>query len=473
NIISKYIGHLFQIPGSLPALKFDEWHKEYGPLIQIKMGVKQWIIIGDRQIANDILKVKGAATSGRPYHFYLSNYHTLNQRGPVFTNPDKRWKRSRAAAQVILGPKGVDQSMNVIESEAARVTKLLIEGTVKDGKVHTVKYMQLAPLNVILQTCFGKYAESLDDPLFTDLVETINSTVKWGAPRQDMSSFLPAFSKIFELFMSNKKEMKHFTYEKRNPLFRRLIQEALESDIPCYAKVMHKNKEENEFEDEDIIVFMSDCVNAGTDPTAVTLSWAFVILSHYPDVQQKLRSEVDAFIIQYKRLPHYSERNHFPYLISVQKECMRYRSAKHLALPHEATKDFEYQGYLIPKGTVILPNTYTLCRSAEFYDKPEEFIPDRYINDLSPYSVSVNANIEIRDQYTFGWGRRMCPGVHLVDVEFFNIWVHIFATAVIAPPLDKKGKPNYVDLNTCHDVGILVAPENPYLRFLKRSDSLL
>ncbi|KAI7858725.1 hypothetical protein BDC45DRAFT_564847 [Circinella umbellata] len=65
----------------------------------------------------------------------------------------------------------------------------------------------------------------------------------------------------------------------------------------------------------------------------------------------------------------------------------------------------------------------------------------------------------------------MCPGVHLVDVEFFNIWVHIFATAVIAPSLDKEGKPHYVNLNTCHDVGILVAPENPYLQFLKRSDN--
>ena len=163
---------------------------------------------------------------------------------------------SLTIAQAILGTKGVDQNMDIIKSEADRLTKLLLEGTSKDGEVHTVKYMQLAPLNVILQTCFGKYAESLDDPLFTDLVETINSTVKWGAPRQDMSSFLPAFSKIFELCMGNEKHMQRFTYEKRNPLFRRLIKEALESDAPCYAKIMHGLKEENEFEDDDIIVFM-------------------------------------------------------------------------------------------------------------------------------------------------------------------------------------------------------------------------
>ncbi|KAI9246447.1 cytochrome P450 [Phascolomyces articulosus] len=468
-----YFGHLFKIPSSLPALKFDEWHRQYGPLIRVKMGVEQWIVIGERRIANDILKAKGAVTSGRPYHLFLSQYHTLQQRGPVFTQPDKRWKKNRTAAQTILGTKGVDQNMYIIESEAARITKMLLEGSANNGNINITKYMQLAPLNVILRTCFGKSVTSIDDPLFLAIVETIDATVKWGAPRQDMGSFLPAFSKIFELFMGTEEHMQHYTYEVRNPLFRRLIQEAVKNDTPCFAKVMHRLKEEDEFEEDDIIVFMSDMVNAGTDPTAVTLMWAFVILSHYPNVQKKICDEVDEFITMHNRLPHYSERENFPYLISVQKECMRYRSAKHLAIPQKATQDFEYQGYIISEGAVILPNTYTLCGSTEFYDSPEEFIPERYINDLSSFSESVNASIDVRDQYTFGWGRRMCPGVHLVDVEFFNIWVHIFAASIIEPKLDKDGKFKYVDLNRCNDLGILVAPENPYLRFVKRPDCLI
>lgn len=44
-----------------------EWHKKYGPLLHVKMGVQDWIFIGDPQIAHDIFVSNGASTSGRPH----------------------------------------------------------------------------------------------------------------------------------------------------------------------------------------------------------------------------------------------------------------------------------------------------------------------------------------------------------------------------------------------------------------------
>ena len=51
-----------------------------GPLLRVNMGVKQWIIIGDRYLANEILKLKGSITSGRPYHLFAFKYYALDQR---------------------------------------------------------------------------------------------------------------------------------------------------------------------------------------------------------------------------------------------------------------------------------------------------------------------------------------------------------------------------------------------------------
>lgn len=44
----------------------SEWHKKYGPLLHVKMGVLDWIFVGDPQIAHGIFVSNGASTSGRP-----------------------------------------------------------------------------------------------------------------------------------------------------------------------------------------------------------------------------------------------------------------------------------------------------------------------------------------------------------------------------------------------------------------------
>ena len=80
-------------------------------------------------------------------------------------------------------------------------------------------------------------------------------------------------------------------------------------------------------------------VAGGADTIAVSLCWAIVILCRHPEVQQKMRDEADLFIKTYNRLPVFSERESFPYLLSVQKECMRYRPTSPFGLLHEATED--------------------------------------------------------------------------------------------------------------------------------------
>ena len=81
---------------------------------------------------------------------------------------------------------------------------------------------------------------------------------------------------------------------------------------------------------------LADLCNAGTDTTAMTLSWTFVILCHHQEVQKQLRDEIDSFIKNHDRLPTYEERDDLPFLLSVQKECIRYRPTNHFTIPHES-----------------------------------------------------------------------------------------------------------------------------------------
>lgn len=149
----------------------------------------------------------------------------------------------------------------------------------------------------------------------------------------------------------------------------------------------------------------------------------------YTEAQSKAAAEITDFISSNGRLPTFDEREQLPYCISVIKECMRMRAVVPFGVPHAATEDSKYHrissskkkftlpltflhllvevdGYLIPKGTVLLPSNYVMHRDPRIFpDEPELFKPERYMNDLKTMQASANGKPEERDTYSFGWGR--------------------------------------------------------------------
>lgn len=91
------------------------------------------------------------------------------------------------------------------------------------------------------------------------------------------------------------------------------------------------------------IIYMCDVIGdmiiAGTDTTSVSLVWLFAILAHHPEVQKRIQAEIDIFVQEHGRLPSFAERRELPYLISVQKEGMRFRSPSVFGMSHVVEED--------------------------------------------------------------------------------------------------------------------------------------
>lgn len=51
----------------MAAHKVTEWHRQYGPILHIKMGVQDWVYISDPEVGQEVFATQGALTSGRPY----------------------------------------------------------------------------------------------------------------------------------------------------------------------------------------------------------------------------------------------------------------------------------------------------------------------------------------------------------------------------------------------------------------------
>lgn len=72
---------------------------------------------------------------------------------------------------------------------------------------------------------------------------------------------------------------------------------------------------------------------------AITLYWVFAIMCNYPEVQKHAAEEVDAFVKANQRVPVFSERDQLPYVVSMLKECMRFRPVVPFGIPHVASDD--------------------------------------------------------------------------------------------------------------------------------------
>lgn len=90
------------------------------------------------------------------------------------------------------------------------------------------------------------------------------------------------------------------------------------------------------------------------------------MLASFPEVQEKARTELDA-VVGPHRLPDFDDRDALPYVCAVIKECTRWHAIAPLGIPHRLIQDDEYRGYLIPKGTLVLPNLWCVTLPGPAY----------------------------------------------------------------------------------------------------------
>lgn len=83
----------------------------------------------------------------------------------------------------------------------------------------------------------------------------------------------------------------------------------------------------------------------------------FFAMSQNPMVQEKARRELDA-VVGSSRLPGLMDRESLPYVNAVVKETLRWQNVAPLGLPHVSTSDDEYNGYFIPKDTIVMANVW-------------------------------------------------------------------------------------------------------------------
>jgi len=79
-----------------------------------------------------------------------------------------------------------------------------------------------------------------------------------------------------------------------------------------------------------------------------------------------------------------------------------------LLVPHMNLHQAKLGGYDIPAESKILVNAWFLANNPEWWKNPEEFIPERFLED-----EKIEASGNDFRFLPFGVGRRSCPGIIL------------------------------------------------------------
>lgn len=139
---------------------------------------------------------------------------------------------------------------------------------------------------------------------------------------------------------------------------------------------------------------------AGHETTALTLSWAWYLLSQHPAAEEKLVAEWQRVLGG--RTPNADDLPNLPYTEAVLTEAMRVYPPVYL-IGREATCNLELGGYRVKKGYTVFMSQWVNHRDPKYFPDPEAFRPERWENGLA-------RRIPKYAYYPFGGGQRVCIG---------------------------------------------------------------
>lgn len=183
-------------------------------------------------------------------------------------------------------------------------------------------------------------------------------------------------------------------------------EDARESDV--VSLLAHARDEHGE--PIDIQKVRNDVVGlfiGGTETTATTLVWLWVILDLYPDIDATMREEIDRTV---GRGPVAAE--HIPglgYCLRVLEESLRLYPPAWM-IPRTLQRPDVLGGVRLGAGDTVVLSPYLTHRMPHLWDDPERFDPERF----TPEAQRGRHKFAF---YPFGGGIHRCIGSYFFEVE--------------------------------------------------------
>ncbi|WQF86426.1 Putative cytochrome P450 [Colletotrichum destructivum] len=411
-----FVGNLWDMP-TPEGLAAHHWAKHrdlYGPISAVRVLGNTLIILNDAQVVFDLFEKQSLKFSSRPKQYF--SYELVGWKdgtGAQQYNDTLRYHRRSFAR--IIGTHATASQYNKLQE--AEVGHFLLR--VLDDPQGFREYIQKQAGSVVVQIIYGYNAEQYKkDPLLAMMAQVMDDFAKSATPGAFLVDIFPALRFVPSWFPATgwKKIAKRMALD---------LSEAVEKPyafvenqraegqnrLSYLSKLLETNGDTPEDRHRNKWSAAS-LYGGGSDTTVAAIAAFFLVMTVFPEVQQKAQAEIDR-VVGAERLPTLDDRERLPYVDALVKEILRWHPIAPMGVPHSNSEDTTYRGYRIPKDAILLPNIWWLTHDPAVYKDPTDFRPERHME-----GQGREPEFDPR-KLAFGFGRRICPGKILAENSLF------------------------------------------------------
>jgi cytochrome P450 len=427
-----------------PAIR--DLHRRHGPILTLGfLSPRPAIFVSGRGVAHRALVQRGPAFASRPpaiapFVVLTSSQHTVSSApyGPL----SRSLRRNLASG--VLHPHRVARTFAPARRWALSLlaSDLEAESSRSEGGVVTVvECLQFAMFSLLTYMCFGRRLpagrvraiEAVQRELFSSYIGF------------QVFAFCPALTtRLFRQRWRKVLSIRRRQEELFLPLIgaRRELTSCVTANgddgsslAYCYVDTLLAHrlpKEEGEcaggeraLTDAEIVSLCTEFLTASVDTTVTALQWIMANLVRQPEIQARLRGEIDGAIADDGREEAVGEEDlaRMPYLKAVVLEGLRRHPPAHFLLSHATaavSEDTSLDGLRVPAATSVNFSVADVSLDEEVWSRSEEFRPERFLDGGEGAGLDLTGSREIR-MMPFGVGRRICPGMALalLHLEYF------------------------------------------------------
>lgn len=142
---------------------------------------------------------------------------------------------------------------------------------------------------------------------------------------------------------------------------------------------------------------------AGFETTATALAWTLYLIAKNPQVTQKWHKELDEQLGS--EPPTWENISKLKFTEHLLMEGLRLYPPVYM-ISRVCLQDDVVHGYFIPADSPVILSIYAIQRSPEYWDKPDQFIPERFASDWPEHAF-----------IPFGVGKHICIGSRFSMLE--------------------------------------------------------
>ncbi|KAF9074000.1 cytochrome P450 [Rhodocollybia butyracea] len=433
------VENLFHVPrGGYLWLDYAEMCRRYeSNIIHLSALGNSIIILNSAKAVSDLLDKRSSIYSSRPATVMLGELMGWGA-AFIFRPNDEFWKAQRKIMNQAMPPTDPKR----FHAQQISSTHDLLRVLPHSDDV--MKSLQTWAAVFIMDVTYGIQGEEAK-PYLPTVMAALESMSVAGTPGAFYVDQIPILKYVPEWFLGadfkrKAREWAKLRVEMTESAFN-VTKERVAKGIatPSLTSVALEQMDPNQdiAQQEELIKTASvTAYGGGSDTTVAALGAGILALLMHPEVQAKAHAELDK-VLGPGDLPTFSDEPSLPYISAIVKEALRENPITPLAFPHQLTQDDIYEGYFLPKDSIIMPNVWSILHNEEEYPEPHLFNPSRFLDA----DGKLNPDIKDPASAVFGFGRRICPGRHIALASLWIAIASILACYTIEPDLDEDGNP--------------------------------